>query len=215
MPHHSVRIFESDIIERPADPQAPLQGLGDLYQEVIVDHSKRPRFKYRPALCHFCEAGKNPLCGDSLTLFVHSHPADPGRLAAVGSDSGAAPAALEVYFEGSGCSISQASASMMCAATRGLTAPEILSLIGKAEDLFTGKVLPESDECEQDFESLAGVSQFPVRIKCAALAWKTLELLVNENFDAQGFPVTKQKSCQDDPLLCTRKKRSQLKIVSA
>jgi len=142
-----------------------------LYQEIILEHAKRPRFKTKAAACQFCQEGKNPLCGDEITVFCQWNGADKR---------------LSVTFEGSGCSISQASASMMCSVLQKVTREEALGYLRKAEEIYTGKW--KGEEFEEDFEALAGVGQFPVRVKCAALPWKTMELLLSENFEADGTP---------------------------
>ena len=152
--------------------------LGELYQEIIVEHSKRPRCKGRVEGCQFCQEGKNPLCGDNITLYCQLQSS---------SQTNALPRIM-VNFEGSGCSISQASTSMMCQAVSNKTVNEARAQISKVEGIYTGRSEQKSeDDLEEDVEALHGVSKFPVRIKCAALPWKTLELLLNENFDENGL----------------------------
>lgn len=152
--------------------------LGGLYQEIIVEHSRRPRHKGPLSPCQFCQEGKNPLCGDEVNVFAR-----------VEQHAGA-PARVFVSFDGHGCSISQASASMMCDAVNGQTFEDALSCLDKAEDIYSGTLVPaDSEDPEHDFEALAGVAKFPVRIKCAALAWKSLELLLSTHFDEHGKPL--------------------------
>ncbi len=146
--------------------------LSALYQEVILDHSKHPRHKHKMTSCQFCQEGKNPLCGDQITVFCSL---DANRL-------------LTVSFEGSGCSISQASASMMCEALQGKTVHEVKPMLKSAEDIYSGRAQLDDADLENDLEALSGVGKFPVRIKCAALPWKTFEILFQEHFDAQGNP---------------------------
>ncbi len=172
--------------------------LGDLYQEVILEHSKRPRFKQKPLDCQFCQEGKNPLCGDTLKVYCSlSHAPDDAKVT------------LSLHYDGTGCSISQASASMMCEQIQNKSLEETRSLISQAEDIYTGKINIVDDDISNDIEALAGVAKFPVRIKCAALAWKTLEVLLNENFDSSGNP---QKGC-DKIHSCQENNTRKIKIV--
>lgn len=171
--------------------------LKDLYQEVILEHFKRPRFKGRTEHCEYCQEGKNPLCGDTITLFCSV-------------DKNSDKPLLNLHFEGSGCSISQASASIMCDALHNASLERARILLKTAEDIYTGKQQLSPEELEEDVEALGGVSKFPVRIKCAALPWKTLELLLAENFDEQGHP----KAGCDKLKNCVQNKTKKLKVVS-
>lgn len=173
--------------------------LGDLYQEVLLEHAKRPRFKSKPNECRFCEEGKNPLCGDVITVYCHVDEKNDG-----------APVSLKTSFQGSGCSISQASASMMCELLQNVTFAQAKDFIQHAEQIYTGKIAL-LDDIEEDVQALYGVSKFPVRIKCAALAWKTMEWLLNHHFDKDGFPKLGCKNLADSEKNCTTKK---LKVVS-
>ena len=180
-----------------------LNGLADLYQEIIVEHSRRPRFKGRIEGCKFCQEGKNPLCGDQITIFCKTELVPECT----------APR-LFAHFDGTGCSISQASASMMCDALQGVDVLKARAVLRHAENIYTGKqALHSIDDVEEDVEALFGVSKFPVRIKCAALAWKTLELILNEHFDEQGnFKVaTAEAACGEIRTCATIRK---LKVVS-
>ncbi|MEN9529126.1 MAG: hypothetical protein RI932_999 [Pseudomonadota bacterium] len=177
--------------------------LGELYQEIIVEHSRRPRCKGRVEGCQFCLEGKNPLCGDNITLFCQvQNSTQPNALPRI-----------KVNFEGSGCSISQASTSMMCEAINNKTVAEAREQINKVEGIYTGRAGAKSeDDLEEDVEALHGVSKFPVRIKCAALPWKTLELLLNENFDENGEQRPESLSCKlNEP--CGTKTRK-LKVIT-
>lgn len=178
--------------------------LGELYQEIIVEHSRRPRCKGRVEGCQFCLEGKNPLCGDQITLYCQ----------VVTPSADCAQPRIQVNFEGSGCSISQASTSMMCEAVNNKTVSEARSQIEKVELIYTGRSEQKSeDDIEEDFEALQGVSKFPVRIKCAALPWKTLELLLNENFDEQGQQRPESLACKlSEP--CGSKSRKLNKIIT-
>jgi nitrogen fixation protein NifU and related proteins len=132
--------------------------LTDLYQEVILDHNRRPRnFRTIASPSHHAE-GYNPLCGDRLHLYVQ-----------VSGDT-----ITDVAFEGSGCAISKASASLMTDALKGKTVSEAHSLFER----FHRVVTTPPDQPVEDLGKLsvlAGVREFPVRVKCASLAWHTLK----------------------------------------
>jgi len=133
--------------------------LADLYQEVIIDHGRRPRnFRELEGATRTVE-GVNPLCGDQLTLYVKL--AD-GRIA-------------DIAFQGTGCAISQASASLMTAALKGRTQDEALALFGRVHAMLTegpnGEVGPPE---LGKLAVLSGVWEFPTRVKCATLAWNAL-----------------------------------------
>jgi nitrogen fixation protein NifU and related proteins len=132
--------------------------LSDLYQEVILDHNKRPRnFRTIDAASHHAE-GYNPLCGDRLNLYVQ---VEGDRI-------------TDVAFQGSGCAISKASASLVTDAVKGQTLAEALDLFGRFHQMVTTP--PDRDAADLGKLSvLAGVRQFPVRVKCASLAWHTLK----------------------------------------
>ncbi len=133
--------------------------LEELYQQVILDHSKRPRnFGALPEATHQAE-GHNPLCGDRVKLYLR---VKGDRI------EGAA-------FEGSGCAISTASASMLTEAVRGKTLAEAEQLFDAFHRLVTGEPLSLSEKAALGkLAAFSGVSQFPIRVKCASLAWHTL-----------------------------------------
>jgi nitrogen fixation protein NifU and related proteins len=135
-----------------------MSDLSDLYQEVILDHNRRPRnFRTIESPSHHAE-GYNPLCGDRLNLYVQ-----------VSGDT-----ITDVAFEGSGCAISKASASLMTDALKGKTVAEANSLFER----FHRVVTTPPDQPVEDLGKLsvlAGVREFPVRVKCASLAWHTLK----------------------------------------
>jgi len=154
-----------------------MAGLEDLYREIILDHYRSPRNRgdlpTPPA--HRVE-GFNPLCGDEVVLYVDID--DSGRV-------------TDIKVDGQGCSISQSSASMMTAAVKGRTEAETRELIrafkammsihergldgnGEAIDGESGPVAPDPSVDMGELEALRGVVKFPVRIKCATLAWNTL-----------------------------------------
>lgn len=130
--------------------------LRELYQEVIFDHNRSPRNFHKMDDADRVAEGHNPLCGDQLTLYV--------RLKDGLID--------EVSFVGHGCAISTASASLMTEAVKGRTVDEVESLFRDFHALLTG-VPPEGRDFGK-LEVLAGVREFPVRVKCATLAWHTL-----------------------------------------
>jgi nitrogen fixation NifU-like protein len=131
--------------------------LRDLYQEVILDHNKRPRnFHVLPDARQ--ANGHNPLCGDRVTVYVRM---DEGRIA-------------EAAFTGSGCAISKASASLMTEAVRGLLPDEARRLFATFHDAVTG----QRDVADDDLGKMAvltGVRDYPSRVKCATLAWHALD----------------------------------------
>jgi nitrogen fixation NifU-like protein len=136
-----------------------MSDLQDLYQKVILDHDRRPRnFRELPQPARRAE-GYNPLCGDRLTLYVDLD-GDVIR---------------DVSFVGSGCAISKASASLMTDALKGRTVRDAEALFEKFHDMVTSD--PEAPVTHDvgKLSVLAGVREFPTRIKCASLAWHTLK----------------------------------------
>ena len=131
----------------------------DLYQEVIVDHSKRPRNCRRIEDATRTAEGFNPLCGDHVTLYVKV--AD-GVIA-------------DIAFQGDGCAISKASASLMTAALKGKKQEEALALFGRVHAMLSEGPNGEAGHAEMGkLAVLSGVWEFPMRVKCATLAWHTL-----------------------------------------
>ncbi len=130
-----------------------MQDLTDLYQSVILDHNRRPRNRGKLPTANRVAHGDNPSCGDQCTVYLRL---DGDRIA-------------DISFEGSGCAISQASASLMTLNLKGKTAAEAEAIYADVHTLVTtGKV--EEDNLS-DLAALAGVHQFPARIKCATLGW--------------------------------------------
>jgi nitrogen fixation NifU-like protein len=132
--------------------------LSELYQEVILDHNKRPRnFRVLSSPTHHAE-GYNPLCGDRLSLYVR-----------VDGDT-----ITDIAFQGAGCAISKASASLMTDALKGRTLPEARELFDRFHTVVT---TPPGGAVEDlgKLSVLAGVREFPVRVKCASLAWHTMK----------------------------------------
>jgi nitrogen fixation protein NifU and related proteins len=143
--------------------------LRDLYQEVILDHGRKPRNFRRLEGASRTARGDNPLCGDRMELFVNLSP--EGRIA-------------EAAFQGRGCAISMASASLMTETVQGKTAAEATELGSRFRELAMSGACPDcgaslADEMER-LQPLAGVHEFPSRVKCATLAWHTLNAALAE-----------------------------------
>ena len=135
-----------------------MSDLNELYQEVILDHNRRPRnYRRLEGASHHAE-GYNPLCGDRVTVFVQI---DGDRIS-------------DVAFEGSGCAISKASASLMTDRIKGSTVAEARDLFERFHRMVTTPADQEVEEMGK-LSALAGVREFPVRVKCASLAWHTLK----------------------------------------
>src|SRR5829696_8030166 len=135
-----------------------MSDLQDLYQSLILDHNRRPRNYGELAGADRRADGRNPLCGDQLTVWLKM---DGERVA-------------DVSFVGSGCAISKASASMMTAAVKGKTVDEARALFERFHALVTGRGDAGAAEALGKLAAFAGVARFPVRVKCASLAWHTL-----------------------------------------
>ncbi len=132
--------------------------LRELYQEVILDHSKNPKnFKELDDASHQSQ-GHNPLCGDRLALYL----------------AVADGVIQDVGFKGAGCAISTASASMMTEALKGKTEAEVDTIFGAFHDLVTGKAADADHGVLGKLAVFKGVRDYPVRVKCATLAWHTL-----------------------------------------
>jgi nitrogen fixation NifU-like protein len=142
--------------------------LRDLYQEVILDHNKHPRnFRAMDAPTRSVE-GYNPLCGDHYTVYVRL---DKGVIA-------------DVSFQGAGCAISKASASVMSQVLKGKTVEEASAMFESFRELVTGKADPEKDaEGLGRLAAFSGVSEFPARVKCASLAWHTMKAALEAGED--------------------------------
>lgn len=147
-----------------------MSDLSELYQEVILDHNRRPHnFRVIEGASRQQE-GFNPLCGDRLTLYVKLE----GEVIA------------DVAFQGSGCAISKASASLMTDALKGKTIAEARVMFDRFHEMVTSP--PETPPADLGKLSvLAGVREFPTRVKCASLAWHTMKAAVSEE---AGGPVT-------------------------
>jgi nitrogen fixation NifU-like protein len=131
----------------------------ELYQSTILDHNKRPRNFRVPEARNREARGNNPLCGDQLTVYLELE-GDTVR---------------DVAFQGSGCAISKASASLMTEAVKGRRAEEVEALFARFHALVTGDpTAPPADEGLGKLAVFAGVREYPVRVKCATLPWHTV-----------------------------------------
>ena len=130
--------------------------LDDLYQEVILDHNKSPRNFRVMAEANRKSEGYNPLCGDHVTVYVRL---EDGLI-------------RDISFQGSGCAISKASASIMTAELKGKSEGEAQSLFDNVHKMLTGEA---GSEGAGKLAILSGVCKFPARVKCASLAWHTLK----------------------------------------
>ena len=134
--------------------------LRELYQEVILEHSKAPRNYRELTTANHRAEGYNPLCGDHFSVYLDLE----GNLI------------RDVSFQGSGCAISQASASMMTQSVKGKTRAEVESLFDQFHKLVTGRSQEDGKQTELGkLAVFSGVSEFPVRVKCATLAWHALQ----------------------------------------
>ena len=153
--------------------------LRDLYQEVILDHNKRPR-NFRPLEDAARRAeGFNPLCGDRVTVYLNLDGTEPEHLG-------------EVTFEGAGCAISQASASLMTEALRGKSRDEAERLFNAFHALLTDDEAPEGDPDALlgKLQVFAGVRDYPMRVKCATLPWHTARAALADDTGGDSDPVT-------------------------
>jgi nitrogen fixation NifU-like protein len=142
--------------------------LRELYQQVILDHNRSPRNFRTIEGADRVTVGHNPVCGDRLSLFVKL---DGDRIA-------------DVAFQGSGCAISKASASLMTESVRGKSLDEAEALFGKFHDLLTGppdvKADPAVARSLGKLAVFSGVREFPIRVKCATLSWHTLRAALHQ-----------------------------------
>lgn len=132
--------------------------LKDLYQEVIIDHNRQPRNFHPMAGASSSAEGFNPLCGDRLTVYLKL---DGERIE-------------DLSFEGSGCAISVASASLMTEELKGRTRAEAEAVFERFHHLVTDREAPLDLEALGKLAALAGVREYPARVKCATLCWHTL-----------------------------------------
>ncbi|MFM8600476.1 MAG: Fe-S cluster assembly sulfur transfer protein SufU [Actinomycetota bacterium] len=144
-----------------------MPGLEDLYREIILDHYKNPRNRGELPPPAVRTEGHNPLCGDEIEVYLQ---VEDGTV-------------TDVRIGGQGCSISQSSASMMSAAVKGKKVQDVRALVSRFKNMMSiEEGEPDASVSLGDLEALQGVVKFPVRIKCAVLAWNTLA----EGLDAAG-----------------------------
>jgi len=143
--------------------------LDDIYKEVILDHYKNPRNKRDLPEAELRCTRNNPLCGDEISVFAH-----------VQDDT-----IVEVTFQGAGCSISQSSASMMTEAVAAQSVDEALALAADFRGMMAGEAEP-TEERFGDLVALKGVVKYPIRIKCAVLAWDVLQEALTGAGEASG-----------------------------
>lgn len=138
--------------------------LSDLYQEVILDHNKKPRNFREIAAANHKADGQNPLCGDQLTVYLEMD----------------GETIKDVAFIGSGCAISKASASMMTQAAKGKTKQEAETIFAEFGQMVRGEIDENAEENTLGkLKIFAGVREFPARVKCASLSWHTLHAALN------------------------------------
>ena len=130
-----------------------------LYQQLILDHSRKPRNFGELAGADRRAEGRNPMCGDALTVWLRLE----------------GDTIADVTFVGTGCAISKASASLMTAAVKGKTRAEAEALFARFHDLVTGHAAEAEQKSLGRLAAFAGVSRFPARVKCASLAWHTMK----------------------------------------
>lgn len=151
-------------------------GMTDLYSPILLDHNANPDYRYTIAHATHSHDGVNPTCGDELTIQIRM--GDDGRIA-------------EASFTGHGCAVSQASADMMCDAVIGQTAEDALALCKLFERMLRSE---ETDDAvlEQlgDAASLKDISHMPSRVKCAELAWRTLDEILSGRAQESGVTST-------------------------
>ena len=151
-----------------------MASLSELYQNVILEHNRSPRnYRAMPEADRKAE-GNNPLCGDQVTVWVRME----------GDVIG------DVSFQGAGCAISRASASLMTGAVKGKSRDEVASLFERFHRLVTGVLPPDESETLGKLAVFSGVSEFPIRVKCASLSWHALRAALDDPGAAPRSPVS-------------------------
>ena len=139
--------------------------LSELYQQVILDHNKKPRNFRKLETANHTADGYNPLCGDQLTVYLNLED----------------DLVKEIGFEGSGCAISKAAASMMTQAVKGKSKEQVENLFKEFHSMVTGELDEETQENSLgNLKISAGVREFPVRVKCATLPWHTMHAALHK-----------------------------------
>ena len=144
-----------------------MSDLSDLYREILLDHNSKPRNFRRLEDANRSADGYNPLCGDKIELYLKVD----GQVIA------------DVGFQGSGCAISRASASMLTQSIKGQSVERAQQIFEAFHRMLTEPEAELDYDTLEDLESLAGVSEFPTRIKCAVLAWHTLRAALEQQSD--------------------------------
>ena len=147
-----------------------MSGLSDLYQEILLEHNSKPRNFRKVEDASATADGYNPLCGDQITLYLKV-------VDGVVEDVG---------FQGVGCAISRASASMMTQSIKGRSLDEARVIFDAFHEMLTHPDIEPDYDTLGDLETLAGVNEYPTRIKCAVLAWHTMRSALND----EGQTVT-------------------------
>ena len=138
--------------------------LSELYQQVILDHNKKPRNFRKLATANHTAEGFNPLCGDQLTVYLQLEH----------------DAVKDISFEGQGCAIWKASASMMTQAVKGKSKQEVETIFNQFHRMVTGQLDEETEPNQLGRLTIfSGVREFPVRVKCATLSWHTMHAALN------------------------------------
>jgi nitrogen fixation NifU-like protein len=151
-----------------------MSSLTELYQNVILEHNRSPRnYRAMPEADRKAD-GHNPLCGDQVTVWV--------RMDGDVID--------DVSFQGAGCAISRASASLMTGAVKGKSRAEVQGLFDRFHRLVTGVLPAGESETLGKLAVFSGVSEFPIRVKCASLSWHTLKAALAEGGQAGEVPAT-------------------------
>jgi nitrogen fixation NifU-like protein len=141
-----------------------MASLTGLYQEMILDHNRAPQNFRRMDDANRRAEGNNPLCGDRLTVWLRM---EDGKI-------------QDAAFQGSGCAISKASASLMTAAVKGKSQAEAEALFERFRGLVTGKLDPDEAEALGKLAVFSGLSEFPIRVKCASLSWHALKAALEQ-----------------------------------
>jgi nitrogen fixation NifU-like protein len=157
--------------------------LNELYQQVILDHNKKPRNYKRLETANRRQEGYNPLCGDQITLYLQME----GDLI------------KDVGFQGSGCAISKASASMMTAAIKGKTKEEAEVMFDEFHRMVKGDLDAETEQNHLGrLKIFAGVREYPARVKCASLSWHTLRAAIGQKGDSSAESISTEVEHRQD-----------------
>ncbi len=161
-----------------------LGNLRDLYQQVILEHYKKPKHKGKTNPVHRYQKGHNPSCGDTIELTLQLN------------DAG--DTIVDAQFEGEGCAISMASADLMAEALKGKTVKEALEMVERFQGMMKGEA--QFPKEQRKLNVMQGVSQFPVRIKCANLTWHALKAALESPNGSQldGF-ISNEKEAPLSP----------------